>query len=265
MAWFRKKEEMESQSWGCGCRPDPVGGPPGPAGPAGPAGPRGVMGPAGPAGPAGAAGPTGATGPAGATGAVGPAGATGAAGPAGPTGATGATGSAGATGPAGATGATGPTGAAGPTGPTGATGPAGTAAASELFSAYSTPAAPGADNAPLDFDQNGETVGTGITHTAGDSAFAVQTPGLYTVAFHTNAAPASGDTLPVTITLQLQQNGTSVPGAAAQHTFHTASENASMSFSFPVQVTAVPASLQVLAQGGNFLYSGASISIYKIN
>ena len=170
-----------------------------------------------------------------------------------------------ATGPAGATGATGPTGAAGPTGPTGATGPAGTAAASELFSAYSTPAAPGADNAPLDFDQNGETVGTGITHTAGDSAFAVQTPGLYTVAFHTNAAPASGDTLPVTITLQLQQNGTSVPGAAAQHTFHTASENASMSFSFPVQVTAVPASLQVLAQGGNFLYSGASISIYKIN
>ena len=89
--------------------------------------------------------------------------------------------------------------------------------------------------------------------------------GLYTVAFHTNAAPASGDTLPVTITLQLQQNGTSVPGAAAQHTFHTASENASMSFSFPVQVTAVPASLQVLAQGGNFLYSGASISIYKIN
>ena len=54
-------------------------------------------------------------------------------------------------------------------------------------------------------------------------------------------------------------------GAAAQHTFHTASENASMSFSFPVQVTAVPASLQVLAQGGNFLYSGASISIYKIN
>lgn len=76
MAWFRKKEEMESQSWGCGCRPDPVGGHPGPAGPAGPAGPRGVMGPAGPAGPAGAAGPTGATGPAGATGAVGPAGAT---------------------------------------------------------------------------------------------------------------------------------------------------------------------------------------------
>ena len=116
MAWFRKKEEMESQSWGCGCRPDPVGGPPGPAGPAGPAGPRGVMGPAGPAGPAGAAGPTGATGPAGATGAAGPAGATG---PAGPTGATGATG------PAGAAGATGPTGAAGPTGATGATGSAG--------------------------------------------------------------------------------------------------------------------------------------------
>lgn len=194
--------------------------------PGGIPGPRGVMGPAGPAGPRGATGPAGVTGP---TGAVGP------------------------TGPAGATGAT------------GATGPAGTAAAAEMLSAYSTPAAPGADNTPLQFDQNGESAGTGISHTAGSSDFTVQTPGLYTVAFHTNAAPVSGVTFPLTITLQLRQNGTAVPGAAAQHTFHTATDNGTMAFSFPLQVTSVPAVLQVDAAGGNFLYSGASISIYKIN
>ena len=37
-----------------------------------------------------------------------------------------------------------------------------------------------------------------------------------------------------------------------------------MSFSFPVQVSTAPAVLSVLAQGGNFLYSAVSMTIYKI-
>ena len=87
---------------------------------------------------------------------------------------------------------------------------------------------------------------------------------MYTAAFHTTAAPASGDTLPLTITLQLQENGTDIPGAAVQHTFQTASENATMAFSFPLQISTVPSTLQVMAQGGNFLYSGTSLSLYKV-
>ena len=258
MAFFnrKKEEEVEGQSCGCGCQIPKC--PPGPMGPTGPAGPRGVMGPAGPAGPQGAAGPTGATGATGPTGPTGPAGVTGATGATGPAGATGATGP---TGPAGVTGATGP---AGVTGATGATGPAGTAAAAEMFSAYSTPAAPGSDGTPLAFDQNAESVGTGITHTAGGSDFTVTVPGLYTAAFHGNVSPVSGASLPLTVTLALEQNGTAVPGAAAQRTFHTASDNAALSFSFPIQITTVPSVLRVTAQGGNFLYSAASFSLYKI-
>ena len=133
-----------------------------------------------------------------------------------------------------------------------------------MFSAYSTPASPGTDNSPLVFDQNGESIGSGISHTAGAGDFSVQTPGLYTAAFHTTAAPASGASLPLTITLQLQVNGTAVPGAAVQHTFQTASENGTMAFSFPLQISTVPATVQVMAQGGNFLYSGTSLSLYKI-
>ena len=42
-----------------------------------------------------------------------------------------------------------------------------------MFSAYSTPPASGSNNNPLEFDQNAESVGTGITHTAGSSDFTV--------------------------------------------------------------------------------------------
>ena len=271
MAFFNRKkkdEEIESQSCGCqrpntGCRPCPSGpaGATGATGPTGPAGATGVTGPTGPAGPTGVTGPTGPTGVTGPTGPAGPTGVTGATGPTGATGVTGPTGATGATGPTGPTGATGP---AGTDGATGATGPTGTAEAAEMFSAYSTPPASGSNNNPLEFDQNAESVGTGITHTAGSSDFTVTAPGLYTAAFHTNAAPASGVNFPLTVTLLLQQNGTSVPGAAAQHTFHTSADNATLSFSFPLQISSTPSVLRVMAQGGNFLYSAASLSLYKI-
>ena len=68
----------------------------------------------------------------------------------------------------------------------------------------------------------------------------------------------------IAISLALQQNGNPVPGALAVHTFHTSSDTATMSFSFPVQVSTAPAVLSVLAQGGNFLYSAVSMTIYKI-
>ena len=209
----------------------------------------------------GPTGPTGATGITGPTGPTGSAGATGATGPAGPTGPTGPTGATGATGP---TGPTGPTGATGITGPTGATGATGTAAATELLAAYSTPPAPGTSNEPLTFDQNGVISGTSITHEQPGSEFTIQTPGLYAVAFHGNAGPASGVTFPLNISLALEQNGTAVAGATASHTFHTSSDTATLAFSAPIQVTTTPSMLEVVAQGGSFLYSGISMTIYKI-
>lgn len=158
----------------------------------------------------------------------------------------------------------GPPGPMGPAGPTGPAGPAGTTTVSDLLSAYSTPSAPGTSGSPLKFDLNGATIGTNITHTAGSTDFTISAPGTYYVAFHGNVAPASGVTFPLSVLLSLQLNGTDVPGAFAQHTFTAAGTNATMSFSFPVQVTAVPATLRVMAQGGNFLYSGVSLTIIKL-
>ena len=177
------------------------------------------------------------------------------------TGATGATGASvtGPTGPTGATGVTGPTGATGPTGPTG------TAAATQLLSAYSTPSAPGTAGNALLFDVNGVSSGTAITHTAGNSDFSLAEPGIYTAAFHGNLAPASGVNFPLNVILELQQDGTTVPNAVVQHTFHTSPDTATVAFSVPVQVTNTPSVLRVLGEGGNFLYSAINMTVYKVS
>ena len=133
----------------------------------------------------------------------------------------------------------------------------------QLLSAYSTPAAPGTAGDPLLFDVNGASSGTGISHTAGSSDFSVLDPGIYTASFHGNLAPASGSNFPLNVILQLQQNGTTVPGAVVQHTFHTTQDTATVAFSMPVAVTDVPATFRVVGEGGNFVYSGVTLSLYK--
>ena len=111
---------------------------------------------------------------------------------------------------------------------------------------------------------NGASSGTGITHTAGSGDFSVLEPGIYTVAFHGNLAPASGVNFPLNVILELQQNGTVVPGAVVQHTFHTSPDTATVSFSMPVEVTGTPAVFRVVGEGGNFIYSSVTLSVYKV-
>ena len=114
------------------------------------------------------------------------------------------------------------------------------------------------------FDLNGASSGTGITHTPGNSDFTVEDPGIYTVAFHGNLAPASGVNFPLNVILELQQNGTVVPGAVVQHTFHTSTDSANVAFSQIIQVTTVPTTIQVIGQGTGYFYGPISMSINKL-
>ena len=111
---------------------------------------------------------------------------------------------------------------------------------------------------------NGASSGTGITHTAGDSDFSVLEPGIYTVAFHGNLAPASGVNFPLNVILSLQQDGSVVPGAVVQHTSHTSPDTATVAFSMPVEVASTPSTFRVVGEGGNFIYSSVSMSLYKV-
>ena len=272
-------------------------GPTGPTGPQGSPGPDGATGPTGPTGPTGATGATGPTGPTGAIGATGPTGPTGATGATGPTGPTGPTGATGAIGP------TGPTGATGPTGPSGEDGQAatvrvgtvttgdpgteaavtnsgtaqdavfdftipqgssGSGASPELLSAYSTPSQPGSSGSPLLFDRNGTSYGTAISHTAGSGSFTVNKPGVYAVAFHGRFTPVTGSSFPLTNSVYLSQNGSSVPGAVSNYIFQTSNGMANQTFSIPIAVQTAPTTLQVISQGGTILYDGVTLSIYRL-
>ena len=108
------------------------------------------------------------------------------------------------------------------------------------------------------------TEGTTIAHTEGGSDFTISQTGVYAVSFHATLAPATGATFPLSVLLQLEQNGAAVTGAVVQHTFQEAADSASVSFSTPVSVIEAPATLAVTATGGNFLYSAVSLSIYKV-
>lgn len=134
----------------------------------------------------------------------------------------------------------------------------------QFLTAYSTPAAPGTAGNALDFDLNGSSSGTAVSHTAGSADITLNEPGTYVVAFQGNLAPASGANFPLSIFLNLQQDGTNVPGAVVQHTFQASSDTATVAFSSPVTVTGAPSVLRVVGTGGNFIYSAIAMTVYKI-
>lgn len=206
---------------------------------------------------------TGATGATGATGSTGATGATGSIGATGPTGATGVTGAAGATGPTGSTGATGaagPTGATGATGVTGATGPA---AETQALTAYSVPSAPIADGGAATFDLNGTQAGGDLSHEAGGTDVTISAAGIYYAQYSAFVTPAGG-TLPVTNTVTFELDGTTVNAGAGIVQFTASTPAKQVVAAAIIEVTAPPSVLKVISRGGTFIYSGATINIFRI-
>ena len=170
------------------------------------------------------------------------------------------TGLTGFTGPTGATGPTGPTGSTGATGPTGATG----TMQQELLSAYSTPAQSGTNGQAVIFDRNGVQQGTALSHMANTDTVTINQPGNYYVSFNGIFAPGSSQSFPMTITVYLQMQGTTVPGTGAQYTFQSAKDTESLSFAQIIQASSTPVTLKVIGSGGNFLYSGVNLTVQRL-
>ena len=122
----------------------------------------------------------------------------------------------------------------------------------------------GSDGQGLIFDRNGVIAGTAISHTANSAVFTVNQPGIYYAAFHGTFAPVSNSAFPMGLSVYLQQNGAAVPGAGAQYTFQSASGMENLSFSQMIEITAVPAALQVTGSGGRFLYADVGLTIQRL-
>jgi hypothetical protein len=133
-----------------------------------------------------------------------------------------------------------------------------------LFSTYSTPPQGGSSGSALLFDQNGVNYGSDITHTAGSGTVTIQTPGVYSVAFHGVLAPTVDSKFPVSINLNLQQDGATVPGASLLHTFNSSSETVNQALSVPITVSQAPSNLQMVGEGGNFLYSATAMTVTRL-
>ena len=140
----------------------------------------------------------------------------------------------------------------------------GTGTPVQLLTAYSTPSQSGTSGTALIFDRNSLQYGNAVSHSNNSSTFTVNSPGVYSVSFHSGLTSVTGGTFPKTIGLTLSQNGTSVPGANVQKSFSTAGETESVSFSTPIQVSSVPTTLQVISSGGSFLYSGTTMTVSRL-
>ena len=268
-------------------------GPQGIQGATGPTGPQGIQGATGPTGPQGIQGATGPTGPQGIqgmTGPTGPQGIQGATGPTGPQGIQGATGADGAAAtvaigtvttaqpgaqaevtnsgtPSAAVfdfvipqGATGPQGVQGMTGPTGPTGSTDT----QAVSAYSLPAAQVSDGGAVQFDVTATQSGTDVTHTAGSGDVTITQPGTYFVQYGATVAPTGAASYPVTDIVTLSVNGQTQSAGAGMVQFDAATPARQISAAAVLNVTDVPATVQVISSGGNFLYSNATINVFKV-
>ena len=140
----------------------------------------------------------------------------------------------------------------------------GQTSSADLLAAYSTPAQSGTSGAALIFDRNNLSYGTSVSHSTNSSDFTISQPGVYSVNFHGSVGPAAGVDFPLNVQVYLTVNGTSAVGAGAQHTFHTSTEMSNVSFSAPVEITSAPATLSVIGQGGNYLYSVIGITISRL-
>ena len=143
-------------------------------------------------------------------------------------------------------------------------GQAGQPPALELLSAFSNPSQSGTSGTALIFDRNGLVYGTALSHANNSSVVTVSKPGVYSVEFHGSVGPTAGVDFPLNVLAYLTVNGSSVSGAAAQHTFHTSTEMSNVAFSAPIAVTTAPATLSVIGEGGNFLYSSIGITVTRL-
>ena len=82
------------------------------------------------------------------------------------------------------------------------------------------------------FDTNRIVTGCTVGHTPGTSTFTLTKPGYYYVVFNTTfSTAAAGD-----VTIELQANGTTIPGAVGTETITTAGNIKSITFATIVRV-----------------------------
>ena len=133
---------------------------------------------------------------------------------------------------------------------------------------YSITAQTAASDSNLNFNVNSVLTGCTVSHSAGTSSIQLKRPGYYMVHFNASAAAtATGD-----ITVQLNGNGSAIPGAISTINSTAATDIGNLSFTAIVQVlpnccaiqSNSPLTLTVENTGVEATYSNAAITITRL-
>lgn len=92
----------------------------------------------------------------------------------------------------------------------------------------------------------------------------INQPGIYQATFHGTASVNTGTSIPATLTVRLNVNGSPVTGATATKTFTSSGEVTNLSFSVPFQVTAVPTTIEVVSDDAGFEMTDIALNVFRL-
>ncbi len=114
------------------------------------------------------------------------------------------------------------------------------------------------------FDRTSAQAGTAITHADSSADVTITEPGTYYASYSGTAAPQTGASYPESNLITFTLNGTTLDGTATQHIFTADGQTSAQSAAQLFTVTDVPATLQVVSGGGDYLYSNTTLNVIKI-
>ena len=106
--------------------------------------------------------------------------------------------------------------------------------------------------------------GQALTHAQNSSEITISQPGTYYAHYQAQVTPASGDTFPVVNSVAFALNGQVQGTGNGEQLFSASGQTAQINASLVFNVTSVPTTLTVVSSGGSFLYSSATVNVFKV-
>lgn len=157
-------------------------------------------------------------------------------------------------------------GATGPTGETGPTGPTGAAPTLNALNAVNVAGqTPGSAGDALTLDTNQVLEGSAITHTASSADIELTENGTYRVGYNTTVTTSGSASPPVTVSAQLENEGTEIPGTITSATLQSASNTANLAATAIIEVSSAPVTITLNANDTDAEYSNTSVVIRKLD
>ena len=114
-------------------------------------------------------------------------------------------------------------------------------------------------------DTNQVLEGSAITHTPSSADIELTEDGTYLISYSTTVTPSGSASPPVTVTAQLENEGTVIPGTISSATLASAGNTANLAASAVVNVTSAPVTITLNANDTDAEYSNTAVTVTKLD